>query len=95
MASSIPASAPTDAAFLPAARWRLRVHGRRVPTLAVVGVAFVVLLALVAIFAPWLAPRIRSGSRSAVASPRRPSMDLMGARICSAPTTSVATCSHG
>src|SRR5215471_4496136 len=57
MASSIPASAPTDAAFLPAARWRLRVHGRRVPTLAVVGVAFVVLLALVAIAAPWIAPQ--------------------------------------
>src|SRR5215470_2459166 len=71
MASSIPASAPTDAAFLPAARWRLRVHGRRVPTLAVVGVAFVVLLALVAIFAPWLAPQdpIRQSLRGRLAPP--------------------------
>jgi len=71
MASSIPASAPTDAAFLPAARWRLRVHGRRVPTLAVVGVAFVVLLALVAIFAPWLAPQdpIRQSLRGRLSPP--------------------------
>jgi len=56
MASSIPASAPTDAAALPIARSRLRVHGRRVPWIAVAGIAFMVALALVAASAPWLAP---------------------------------------
>ncbi len=56
MASSIPASAPTDAAALPIARLRLRVHGRRVPWITVAGIAFMVVLALVAASAPWLAP---------------------------------------
>jgi peptide/nickel transport system permease protein len=56
MASSIPASAPSDAAFPLRAR-RLRVHGRRVPWVTVAGVAFIGLLALVAAAAPWLAPQ--------------------------------------
>ncbi len=55
MASSIPASVPTDAAEA----WifaRPRVGGRRVPWLTVAGVGFVVLVAAVAVLAPWLAP---------------------------------------
>src|SRR5262245_7982110 len=71
MASSIPASAPTDAAFLPAARWRLRVHGRRVPGLTLAGIAFVALLAAVAVLAPWLAPQdpIRQSLRGRLSPP--------------------------
>jgi peptide/nickel transport system permease protein len=56
MASSIPASAPIDV-LAPATRRRLRVHGRRVPWITVAGIAFMVLLALVAAAAPWLAPQ--------------------------------------
>jgi peptide/nickel transport system permease protein len=55
MASSIPASVPTEAAAVPTLAW-LRVGGRRVPWLTVIGVAFVLLVALVAVAAPWLAP---------------------------------------
>jgi len=55
MASSIPVSAPTDA---PA--WTLfarpRVSGRRMSWLTLGGLAFVVLVAAVAVAAPWLAP---------------------------------------
>lgn len=55
MASSIPASAPTDVAPVAAPAWG-RVGGRRLPWLTVAGVAFVLLLAVVAVAAPWLAP---------------------------------------
>jgi peptide/nickel transport system permease protein len=57
MASSIPASAPTEAA---AWRWRarrLRVHGRRVPWVTIAGALFIALLAAIAAAAPWLAPQ--------------------------------------
>src|SRR5690242_18259217 len=55
MASSIPASVPTEAVSI--GTWsRPRIGGRRVPWLTVLGVAFVVLVAVVAIAAPWLAP---------------------------------------
>src|SRR5262245_25833972 len=55
MASSIPASVPTDAALPAASPW-LRLHGRRVPWITLAGVAFIGLLAMVAAGAPWLAP---------------------------------------
>jgi len=55
MAPSIPVSAPTDAV----AAWTLawpRVGGRRVPSLTATGVGFVLLVGVVAVAAPWLAP---------------------------------------
>jgi len=55
MAPSIPVSAPTDAV----AGWTLawpRVGGRRVPSLTAAGVGFVLLVGVVAVAAPWLAP---------------------------------------
>jgi peptide/nickel transport system permease protein len=55
MASSIPASAAAEAAPIATRRWR-RVGGRRVPWPTVIGVAFVALVASVAIAAPWLSP---------------------------------------
>ena len=57
MASSIPASAPTDAVALPLRTPWLRIHGRRVPWITVAGVGFIALLAVVALAAPWLAPQ--------------------------------------
>ena len=55
MASSIPASAPTDAGAWTALA-RPRVGGRRVPWLTMAGAGFVLLVAAVAVAAPWLAP---------------------------------------
>src|SRR5262249_20357783 len=55
MASSIPVSAPTDAKMWSALA-RPRIGGRRVPWITVAGVVFVLLVAAVAILAPWLAP---------------------------------------
>ncbi len=57
MASSIPASAPTEAVALPLRTPWLRIHGRRVPWITVAGVGFIALLAVVALAAPWLAPQ--------------------------------------
>jgi peptide/nickel transport system permease protein len=57
MASSIPASAPADAAALALRAPWLSVHGRRVPWVTLAGVAFIGLLVLVAAAAPWLAPQ--------------------------------------
>jgi peptide/nickel transport system permease protein len=70
MASSIPASVPTDAA----GAWvfaRPRVGGRRVPWLTVAGVGFVLLVAVVAVAAPWLAPEdpVRQSLRGRLAPP--------------------------
>jgi peptide/nickel transport system permease protein len=71
MGSSIPASAPTDAAALPAPTAWPRVHGRRVPWLTLAGVAFVLSLALMATAAPWLAPQdpLRQSLRGRLALP--------------------------
>jgi len=55
MASSIPASVPTDAPLW-AGLARPRISGRRVPWLTMVGVGFVLLVAVIAAAAPWLAP---------------------------------------
>jgi len=57
MASSIPASAPTDVGTLPGRTPWLRVHGRRVPWMPIAGVLFIALLGVVAAAAPWLAPQ--------------------------------------
>jgi peptide/nickel transport system permease protein len=71
MASSIPASVPTEAAPPPVATPWLRVHGRRVPWVALAGVGFVALLVVVATAAPWLAPQdpIRQSLRGRLAPP--------------------------
>jgi peptide/nickel transport system permease protein len=71
MAPSIPVSAPTDAA---APTWALawpRVAGRRVPSLTALGVAFVLLVGLVAAAAPWLAPTdpVRQSLRGRLSPP--------------------------
>ncbi len=70
MASSIPASAPTDApAWVALARPRLA--GRRVPWITLAGMAFVLLVAVVAVAAPWLAPAdpLRQSLRGRLAPP--------------------------
>ena len=71
MASSIPASAPTDARALPVRTPWLRVHGRRVPWLPIAGVLFIALLGVVAAAAPWLAPQdpIRQALRGRLSPP--------------------------
>src|SRR5437667_2592045 len=71
MASSIPASAPSDAAALPAPTAWPRLHGRRVPWVTLAGVAFVLSLALMATAAPWLAPQdpLRQSLRGRLAPP--------------------------
>jgi len=71
MAPSIPASAPTDAAV---PTWTLawpRVAGRRVPSLTALGVAFVLLVGVVAAAAPWLAPTdpVRQSLRGRLSPP--------------------------
>jgi peptide/nickel transport system permease protein len=76
MASSIPASVPTDAA----GAWvfgRPRVGGRRVPWLTVAGVGFVLLVAAVALAAPWLAPEdpIRQSLRGRLSPPTLEGVD--------------------
>ena len=71
MASSIPASAPTDVRVLPVRTPWLRVHGRRVPWLPIAGVLFIALLGVVAAAAPWLAPQdpIRQSLRGRLSPP--------------------------
>jgi len=71
MASSIPASAPTDVGTLPGRTPWLRVHGRRVPWLPIAGVLFIALLGVVAAAAPWLAPQhpIRQSLRGRLSPP--------------------------
>jgi peptide/nickel transport system permease protein len=56
MASSIPVSVPTEATGAAVFAWP-RVGGRRVPGLTLAGAGFVVLLGVVAVAAPWLAPQ--------------------------------------
>jgi peptide/nickel transport system permease protein len=70
MASSIPASAPADAA-LAAPAVRVPRRRRRFPVLVVAGVGFVALLLVVAAAAPWLAPQdpIRQSLRGRLAAP--------------------------
>src|SRR5258706_1781489 len=70
MASSIPASAPADAA-LTAPAVRVPRRRRRFPVLVVAGVGFVALLLVVAAAAPWLAPQdpIRQSLRGRLAAP--------------------------
>lgn len=70
MASSIPASVPTETVRA-AAFARPRVAGRRVPWLTVVGVGFVLLVAVVAMAAPWLAPEdpVRQSLRGRLRAP--------------------------
>jgi len=71
MASSIPASAPTDVGTLPVRTPWLRVHGRRVPWMPIAGVLFIALLGVVAAAAPWLAPQdpIRQSLRGRLSPP--------------------------
>ena len=71
MASSIPASAPTDVGTLPGRTPWLRVHGRRVPWLPIAGALFIALLGVVAAAAPWLAPQdpIRQSLRGRLSPP--------------------------
>ena len=71
MASSIPASAPTDVRTLPVRTPWLRVHGRRVPWLPIAGALFIALLGVVAAAAPWLAPQdpIRQTLRGRLSPP--------------------------
>ena len=71
MASSIPASAPTDVPVRAPARPWLRIHGRRVPAITLAGVGFVLFLALVALAAPWLAPQdpVRQSLRGRLSPP--------------------------
>jgi peptide/nickel transport system permease protein len=70
MASSIPASAPTDARAW-AGFARPRIGGRRVPWITLAGVGFVLLVAVVAAAAPWLAPAdpIRQSLRGRLSPP--------------------------
>ena len=70
MAPSIPVSAPTEALAAWALAWP-RVSGRRVPRLTVVGVVFVLWVAVVAAAAPWLAPHdpIRQSLRGRLHAP--------------------------
>ena len=70
MASSIPASAPTDAAAWTAFA-RPRVGGRRVPWITMAGMGFVLLVAAVAVAAPWLAPAdpVRQSLRGRLSPP--------------------------
>ena len=71
MASSIPASAPTDVGTVRVRTPWLRVHGRRVPWLPIAGVLFIALLGVVAAAAPWLAPQdpIRQSLRGRLSPP--------------------------
>ncbi len=57
MASSIPASVPADAAAVPALAAAAYAHRRRAPWLVYAGISFVLLLVLVAVAAPWIAPQ--------------------------------------
>jgi peptide/nickel transport system permease protein len=70
MASSIPASAPADAA-LAAPPIRIPARRRRFPVLVVAGVGFVLLLLVVAAAAPLIAPQdpIRQSLRGRLAAP--------------------------
>ena len=70
MASSIPASVPTDASAWTAFA-RPRVGGRRVPWITVAGVGFVLLVAAMAATAPWLAPAdpVRQSLRGRLSPP--------------------------
>src|SRR5713226_7116919 len=70
MASSIPASAPADAA-LAAPAVRVPARRRRFPGLVVAGVGFVAVLLLVAAAAPLLAPQdpVRQALRGRLAAP--------------------------
>ena len=69
MASSIPASAPTEVAAAHFA-WP-RLAGRRVPWLTAAGIGFVLVLGAVALAAPWLAPQdpVRQSLRGRLAAP--------------------------
>ncbi len=71
MASSIPASVPADAAAVPAQAAGLYAHHRRSPWLAYAGIGFVLLLVLVAVSAPWIAPQdpLRQTLRGRLAPP--------------------------
>jgi peptide/nickel transport system permease protein len=71
MAFWIPASVPADAAAIPAPAAGLYAHRRRSPWLAYAGIGFVLLLVLVAVSAPWIAPQdpLRQTLRGRLAPP--------------------------
>jgi peptide/nickel transport system permease protein len=71
MASSIPASVPADVASIPAPAAGLYGHHRRSAWLAYAGIGFVLLLVLVAVSAPWIAPQdpLRQTLRGRLAPP--------------------------
>jgi peptide/nickel transport system permease protein len=71
MASSIPASVPADTAAIPAPAAGLYAHHRRSAWLAYAGIGFVLLLVLVAVAAPWIAPQdpLRQTLRGRLAPP--------------------------
>jgi len=75
MASSIPVSVPGEA--LPADAARGGRVARRTRRLVAAGAGFVVLLALVAVTAPWLAPHdpVRQSLRARLAAPTRQAAD--------------------
>ena len=75
MASSIPVSVPAEA--LPADAARGGRVARRTRRLVAAGAGFVVLLALVAVTAPWLAPHdpVRQSLRARLAAPTRQAAD--------------------
>jgi len=71
MASWIPASVPADAATIPAPTVGFYSHRRRSAWLAYAGIGFVLLLVLVAVSAPWIAPQdpLRQTLRGRLAPP--------------------------
>ncbi len=80
MGSSIPVFAPTDARPLPAVSARSFARGRRAAWLALAGMVFVVLLGVVAVAAPALAPYdpVRQSLRTRLAAPALTGPDGQG-----------------
>ena len=71
--------------------WQAFAHNKG----AVAGLAFMILLVICALFAPWIAPHDPASNTASFCSPHPPGWKVASCNFCWAPMKSAATCCRG